>query len=79
MEYSAGGGRNVHELLTLLISQQERWFAVTHIGIVHLDGVDHVRLNDQQVFPAVVVIIEKRTPQPECKREIAFRPVTVVE
>ena len=39
--------------------EQQGWLQITKVGRSPLDRVHDVRLRDEQVFPAVVVIVEK--------------------
>src|SRR5689334_7571323 len=54
----AGGGGDVNELFAGVAEKKHR-LAVVQIGVAELDGVEVVALGDEQVFPAVVVVIQE--------------------
>ena len=58
MEDLARCARHVHEALAV-VAHQQHWFLVAQLRIVQLDVVDIVSLRHDQVFPAVVVVVEK--------------------
>ena len=71
LENAAGLRGNIHEPVAGIARQQHR-FAVAQVGKVQFDGVEIVALRDQQIFPSVVVIVEKaHSPARVSQRHLA--------
>src|ERR1700722_4144423 len=54
----SGTGGHVHKAVPV-IAEQEKRLAIAEIGIAELDSVEIVALGNQEVLPAVIVVVEK--------------------
>src|ERR1700737_2559014 len=57
-EDGAGVGGHVYEAVAG-VTDQKHWLAIVKIGIVDLHSVEIVALGNDEIFPAVIVIVEE--------------------